>query len=273
MHRVAKVVFLFLCFAFFNVEGKTSKADFDAAKKVADRDNSTPAGQRYTREFALKHFAPVMGQAMDSCLSQRDTVEPAMIILIVGANGNVIRVLSTPGIEYGECVASKLHQPISLPRPPHDNFALAFGVANHSHAEKKVPVDKPIHTEGEAAVAYNKAIAPYVAKARKTYPGAKKRFLAGLPRGWRFCVSYRLIQNAPEVKQYRFEDVIVDVDKIENGKVYGRIANKLGIVTNYRYDQSISFPESDVMNWLFVRPDGSEEGNILGNFLDHYKPQ
>jgi len=57
------------------------------------------------------------------------------------------------------------------------------------------------------------------------------------------------------VKEYRFEDVIVDVDSIKNGKVHGRIANKLGIVTNYHYDQALTFPESDVMNWLFVRPE------------------
>src|SRR5205814_9622356 len=127
---------------------------------------------------------------------------------------------------------------------------LAFGVANHSHAEKNQPVDRPIQTRDETAVAYNKAIAPYVAKAKKTYPAAKKRYLAGLPPGWRFCVSYRLLQNAPAVKEYRFEDVIVEVDAIKNGTVHGRIANKLGIVTNYHYDQAITFSESDVMNWL-----------------------
>jgi len=42
-----------------------------------------------------------------------------------------------PGIAYGECMASEIHLPISGPRPPHDNFAIAVGVANHAHAEKK----------------------------------------------------------------------------------------------------------------------------------------
>lgn len=264
---------LLLSAAFLIVDAKTSKTEFDAAMKQVNRDTATAAGYKYMRDFAEKNFAAVAGDGMQSCLSRPDTIEPAMIIFFVSADGKVTRVLSTPGIEYGECVVSKLRQPISLPRPPHDNFALAFGVANHSHAERKRPVDKPIRTEGDTAIAYNKAIAPYVAKARKTYPEAKKRYLAGLPPGWRFCVSYRLLQNAPAAKENRFEDVIVEVDAIKNGTVHGRIANKLGVVTNYRYDQAITFPESDVMNWLFVRPDGSEEGNILGNFLDHYKPR
>lgn len=273
MNRAACVAPMLLFATCFSADAKTSKAEFDAAMKLVNRETATPVGQKYARDFALKNFAAVAGEAMTSCLSRKDTVEPAMIIFFVSANGKVTRVLSTPGIEYGECVVSKLRQPISLPRPPHDHFALAFGVANHSHAEKNRPVDNPIRTEGDSAIAYNKAIAPYVAKARKTYPAAKKRFLAGLPPGWRFCVSYRLLQNAPAAHEKRFEDVIVDVDSIKDGTVHGRIANKLGIVTNYHYDQAITFPESDVMNWLFVRPDGSEEGNILGNFLDHYKPK
>jgi hypothetical protein len=113
-----------------------------------------------------------------------------------------------------------------------------------------------------------------VAKAKKTYPAAKKRFLAGLPPGWRFCVACRLFDNDDDrAKGFPYEDVLVAVDSIKDGTVHGRIANKLELLTNYHYKQAITFRESEVMNWLFERPDGSEEGNILGKFLDHYKPQ
>ena len=186
---VVRMLLFTLC---FSVANGASKAEFDAAMKQVNRDAATPAGQKYARTFALKYFAAVAGDAMQGCLSRPDTVEPAIIIFVVSADGKVIRILSTPGIKYGECVVAKLRQPIVLPRPPHNNFAFAFGIANHSHAEKKAPVDKPIRAEGDAAVAYDKAIAPYVAKAKRTYPAAKKRYLAGLPPGWRFCVSYRL---------------------------------------------------------------------------------
>jgi len=37
--------------------------------------------------------------------------------------------------------------------------------------------------------------------------------------------------------------------------------------------QRITIPESKIDNWVIVRPDGTEEGNYVGKFLDHYKPQ
>jgi uncharacterized protein YegJ (DUF2314 family) len=273
MHRFAFFVIAALLTSFFSPARAASKAEFDAAFKQSNQDNSTSAGKRYTREFEDKIFTAIAGEAMRSCLSAPDTTEPAMLIFVISADGKIRRVLSTPGIKYGECIVSKFRLPISVPRPPHDDFAIAEGVANHSHAEKNAPVDKPARVEGDSALAYDRAIAPYVAKARETYPSAKTRFLAGLPPGWRFAVSYRLLQKDDASREFRFEDVIVEVDKIKGGTIYGRIANKLGIVTNYHYNQEITFPESKVMNWLFIRPDGSEEGNVLGKFLDHYKPQ
>lgn len=118
----------------------TSKSEFDAALKQSNRDRETPAGKRYTRQFEDKIFLAVASQAMQSCLSRsRDTVEPAMLVFIISANGKVTRVLSTPGIDYGKCVVSQLRLPISVPRPPHDDFAVAVGVANNIHAQSKAP--------------------------------------------------------------------------------------------------------------------------------------
>jgi uncharacterized protein YegJ (DUF2314 family) len=115
---------------------------------------------------------------------------------------------------------------------------------------------------------YDRAIAPYVAKARATYPGAKKRFLAGLPPGYTFSVWIRLVQLPSKGKRGRFEDVFVTVDTIKNSKVTGRIANIPDNVTNYHEGQQITVPEAEVRNWVIVRPDGSEEGNYVGKFLE-----
>ena len=30
--------------------------------------------------------------------------------------------------------------------------------------------------------------------------------------------------------------------------------------------------ESDVLDWTISKPDGTEEGNFVGKFLDTYKP-
>jgi hypothetical protein len=118
----------------------TSKPEFDTALKQSNRDRETPSGKRYTRQFEDKIFLAVASKAMQTCLSRsRDTVEPAMLVFIISADGKVTRVLSTPGIEYGKCVVSQLRLPISVQQPPHDNFAVALGVANHSHAQSKAP--------------------------------------------------------------------------------------------------------------------------------------
>ena len=124
--------------------GATSKSEYNAALKQSNQERETSSGKRYTRQFEDKVFLAVASQAMQSCLSRsRDTVEPAMLVFLVSANGKITRVLSRPGIEYGECIVSQLRLPISVPRPPHDNFAVAIGVENHTHAQSKAPPQKP----------------------------------------------------------------------------------------------------------------------------------
>jgi Uncharacterized protein conserved in bacteria (DUF2314) len=128
--------------------------------------------------------------------------------------------------------------------------------------------DKPVKTVGSKSHdVLMKAEAPYVAKARATYPTAKKRYLTGLPRDYRFEVRKRLAD--PNGAAY--EEVFIEVDAIKGGKVYGRIGSELGAVRSYRQWQRISFPESEVLDWTIVHPDGREEGNYVGKFIDTYK--
>lgn len=115
--------------------------------------------------------------------------------------------------------------------------------------------------------ALSRAIAPLVAQARSTYPDAKRRFLAGLPSGQTFFVSVELRDSLS-----RREQVFVAVDSIAGDTVAGRIWSPVQMVRGYHYRQPYSFPESDVLDWLISRPDGSEEGNLVGKFLDTYQP-
>jgi hypothetical protein len=57
-----------------------------------------------------------------------------------------------------------------------------------------------------------KAEAPYIAKARATYPAAKQRFLAGLPRDYRFEVRKRLADPGGAA----YEEVFIEVDAIKD---------------------------------------------------------
>jgi Uncharacterized protein conserved in bacteria (DUF2314) len=121
---------------------------------------------------------------------------------------------------------------------------------------------------------YDHIIAPYVAKARATYPAAKKRFFAGLPKGWRFEVWLRLYQSDKSAKQTGAEDCFVEVERIQDGRVFGILKNQPLIMRGYTRGDRVTAPESEVRNWMFVRPDGTEEGNIVGKFLEkHYKTQ
>jgi hypothetical protein len=44
------------------------------------------------------------------------------------------------------------------------------------------------------------------------------------------------------------------------------------IVHGYRLGDRYTFPESELRDWLIAKPDGSEEGNYVGKFLDGYEP-
>ena len=140
-------------------------------------------------------------------------------------------------------------------------------------ARTNAPPDKPkMVNPGKAAEAYERAIAPYVAKARASYPAAKKHFLRGLPPGYSFTVYFRAYQSADKSHKEAVEDLYVIVDAIKDGKIYGRINNKPLRLTKYRLGDPVRFSESRIMNWVVLRPDGSEEANELGNFIDHWKP-
>jgi hypothetical protein len=110
---------------------------------------------------------------------------------------------------------------------------------------------------------YAEAIAPYVEKARKTYPDAKRRFLEGLPKDHAFFAVTRLKDHSGTVEQ-----VFVAVSGIRDGRIAGRIASEVLGVQGYKYGDPTDFPENELIDWLITRPDGSEEGNFVGKFLE-----
>jgi Uncharacterized protein conserved in bacteria (DUF2314) len=147
---------------------------------------------------------------------------------------------------------------------------LLFSVATVSAQTRdytKTPKDKPVHTEGAQQMTdVERAMQPYVAKARKTYPAAKKRFLAGLPPKYLFSLTMKLWDRS----HTKFEVVFVVADKISDGKVTGHLASHTKQPVGYDFGDQITFPESQVMDWTIVHPDGTEEGNVVGKFLDTY---
>ncbi len=80
--------------------------------------------------------------------------------------------------------------------------------------------------------------------------------------------GYRFIGKAG-----RFEDAFVNVESIAKGKIQGRIANVMSVVQNRNQGDVVEIPESQIQDWLILRSDGTEEGNIIGKTLEKkYSP-
>jgi uncharacterized protein YegJ (DUF2314 family) len=124
--------------------------------------------------------------------------------------------------------------------------------------------DRP---QAAQAAALDAAIAPYVAEARKSFPVAKLRFLQGLPSDQAFFVTVKLKDG-----KGHSERVFIHVAEIRGTTVLGSIANDILLVDGFKAGQKYSVDEAEILDWLIAKPDGSEEGNFVGKFLDTYKP-
>jgi len=130
------------------------------------------------------------------------------------------------------------------------------------------PADKPVgFSNGQQHQELLKAIAPYVEQAKKSWPQAKEGYLKGLPPRHVFFVTTELADM-----RGKREIVFVEVRKIEKGIVTGVIANEISAVSGFKQGQTHAVPEADIWDWTVSRPDGSEEGNVVGKFLETYKP-
>ena len=127
------------------------------------------------------------------------------------------------------------------------------------------PEDQPITCAPGKGMALWEAIQPYVAEARETYPEAKARWQLGLPAGQRFFITALFHHSETEVEQ-----VFVLVDQIQDGVVSGRIGSD-PIGHEYKVWDSYAFSEQDLLDWTIQHPNGREEGNYVGKFIDQFQ--
>lgn len=139
----------------------------------------------------------------------------------------------------------------------------ARGLAQESDAAARAFPDKPFTTE---AAALDEILKPYVEMARQSYVGAKARFEDGLPFGHSFWVTVRLHDPSGN-----FEQVFVRVLEIHGDRIQGRIASDVRSIAGYRNGDEIECAEPDIFDWTLIKPDGSEEGNLVGKFMDAYQ--
>jgi len=140
------------------------------------------------------------------------------------------------------------------------------GYRQEGHLAPNARRDHPVYVDGaspEAAYArWRQTIAAHVKLAMAGYPDAKGRYLAGLPPGETFFVT-TILRDPTGF----FEQVFILVDKIDLGMVTGRISSEIGVVDGFKKGQVHTFSESEVIDWVITRPDGSEEGNVVGRFV------
>jgi hypothetical protein len=127
------------------------------------------------------------------------------------------------------------------------------------------PRDRVSVVRGEREAAYNRMLQPHVDSARATYPEVKARFLAGrIGEGSHLFVVTRLRDAAGHTEQ-----VFVAVQRIAaDGRIDGVISSRIGLVQGYQYGHPHSLPESELVDWVISRPDGTEEGNFVGKFIE-----
>jgi hypothetical protein len=89
--------------------------------------------------------------------------------------------------------------------------------------------------ESDQILAFEVAIAPYVAQARSAYPSAKARFGAGLPLG-----------------QDSFEQVFVAIREINDGITQDILARDINLVHGHKKGDPYAFPETELLDWVIV---------------------
>ncbi|ALD22335.1 hypothetical protein AM218_15370 [Hymenobacter sp. DG25A] len=133
--------------------------------------------------------------------------------------------------------------------------------------KKAAPTEQPSGLAGteqaDVLREWDKTIAKPVKQAQKTLPSVKKRYAAGLPAGQTLYLTTRLFDSNGQ-----FEQVFVQVTSWQGNEVTGTLANHLELVQQYQPNQAITFPEQAVLDWTITTPDGREEGNFVGKFID-----
>ena len=135
--------------------------------------------------------------------------------------------------------------------------------AQEARLSPNAPKDKPVQAAGTKM---EQAEAPFVERAKKTWPGAKKRYLAGLPKGEILFVTVKLWEGL------QMEQCFVRVQKISGGQIIGTLATELMALKKVHNGDALTIKETELIDWMIAKPDGSEEGNVVGKFLDTWQP-
>jgi len=133
-------------------------------------------------------------------------------------------------------------------------------------ALKPLSPNAPIDKVAKITPDLEEKLAELTKQARKSLPEVEAKFHAGLPKGQVLFVVTPLFDE-----HGKRENVFVQVEKWQNGIIHGGVASEMEIVRTVKAGDPITVKESDVMDWSISRPDGTEEGNFIGKYLETVK--
>jgi hypothetical protein len=90
--------------------------------------------------------------------------------------------------------------------------------------------------------------------------------LDGLPAGYAFFAVTNLRGGTGTTEQ-----VFIAIASVKDGRITGRIASDSLKVKGFKDGDPYVFPESELVDWIITHPDGTEEGNVVGKFLDEWQ--
>jgi hypothetical protein len=142
--------------------------------------------------------------------------------------------------------------------------ALAFCAAAARAAEPHIAENAPVDCDGSfKANRLDEIVKELAPKALEGWPSAKARFLAGLPERHSLFVTILLTGDRGQL-----EYLFVAVDRIENNDIHGRVWNEVRQIKYLYHGAPIALPEDSISDWLITKPDGTEEGNLIGKYMD-----
>ena len=100
-------------------------------------------------------------------------------------------------------------------------------------------------------------------EAMKSWPEAKARFLSGLPDEYSLFVTFILVGQ-----EQRGEYVFLAVDAISDEGVSGRLWTEMLVVEGFQHGDNFLVDEDAISDWLITKPDGTEDGNLIGKYID-----
>jgi hypothetical protein len=139
-------------------------------------------------------------------------------------------------------------------------YVVSAFAADDPHVAENAPKDCNAPMTSQSI---SEAVEKLSPDALKTWPAAKRRFLDGLLERQSLFVTVLVFEP-----DGRSEYLFVAVDEIDKDQIRGRIWNDVKVLKSLSFRAPMELPEDAISDWLITQPDGSEDGNIIGKYID-----